>query len=84
MRTVARGNVALVAVRGTWMSEITPLITGIREQLDGLRPHERGMLERRLDALLEFLNAPGDWGYDTPMADLTLYLLKFRDGLNRP
>lgn len=59
------------------------MITGIREQMNELRPHERGTLERRLNHLIEFLNAPGDWGYDTPMADLTLYLLKFREALNR-
>jgi len=48
-----------------------------------LKVHERAKLEVRLDDLLRFLNAPGDWGYGTPMADLTLYLLKFRELLNR-
>jgi hypothetical protein len=48
-----------------------------------LSERERGVLETRLNDLLRFLNAPGDWGYDTPMADLTIYLLKFREMLNR-
>lgn len=51
--------------------------------MNDLRPNERQTLELRLNDLLKFLNAPGDWGYGTPMADLTLYLLKFRESLNR-
>lgn len=46
-----------------------------------MKPHERATLELRLNDLLKFLNAPGDWGYGTPMADLTLYLLEFRQKL---
>lgn len=48
-----------------------------------LSERERGVLDTRLNDLLKFLNAPGDWGYGTPMADLTLYLLNFRAKLNR-
>lgn len=51
--------------------------------MNDLRPSERATLEVRLNDLLRFLNSPGDWGYDTPMADLTLYLLKFRAELNK-
>jgi hypothetical protein len=50
----------------------------ILSKMNELRPAERATLELRLNDLLKFLNAPGDWGYDTPMADLTLYLLRFR------
>lgn len=50
--------------------------------MNDLRPHERATLEVRLNDLLRFLNSPGDWGYGTPMADLTLYLLEFRAQLN--
>lgn len=49
--------------------------------MNDLRPNERATLELRLNDLLKFLNAPGDWGYGTPMADLTLYLLQFRQKL---
>jgi hypothetical protein len=48
-----------------------------------LSERERGTLETRLNDLMRFLGAPGDWGYGTPMADLTLYLLNFREQLNR-
>lgn len=51
--------------------------------MNDLRPHEKAVLELRLNDLLKFLNAPGDWGYGTPMADLTLYLINFRGMLNR-
>jgi len=49
--------------------------------VNDLRPNERATLEVRLNDLLRFLNAPGDWGYGTPIADLTLYLLQFRQKL---
>jgi hypothetical protein len=42
-----------------------------------LRPEELAMLKLRMGDLLKFLGAPGDWGYDTPMADLTIQLLQF-------
>lgn len=51
--------------------------------MNDLKPNERATLDVRLNDLLRFLNAPGDWGYGTPMADLTLYLLNFREQLNR-
>jgi hypothetical protein len=51
--------------------------------MNDLRPNERATLDLRLNDLLKFLNAPGDWGYGTPMSDLTLYLLNFREQLNR-
>lgn len=51
--------------------------------MNDLRPNERATLDVRLNDLLKFLNAPGDWGYGTPMADLTLYLLNFREQLDR-
>jgi len=49
--------------------------------MNDLRPDERVKLEANLDNLLRFLNAPGDWGYGTPMGDLTVYLLGFRQKL---
>jgi hypothetical protein len=51
--------------------------------MNDLKPHERATLDVRLNDLLRFLNAAGDWGYGTPMADLTLYLINFREQLNR-
>lgn len=51
--------------------------------MNDLMTAERATLDVRLNDLLKFLNAPGDWGYGTPMADLTLYLLNFREHLNR-
>lgn len=51
--------------------------------LHPLRASERLRLELRLGDLLQFLGAPGDWGYDTELGDLTLYLLKVMARLNR-
>ncbi len=55
----------------------------VERPMNDMRPNERATLEVRLNDLLRFLNAPGDWGYHTPMADLTLYLLRFRQKLQQ-
>lgn len=47
-----------------------------------LSPHERATLALRLDDLLRFLGAPGDWGYDTELGGFTLMALRMRALLN--
>lgn len=39
---------------------------------------ERAKLLLRLDDLLRFLGAPGDWGYGTQLGDLTIELKRLR------
>lgn len=45
--------------------------------------HQGVMDGARVDDLLRFLGAPGDWGYDTELGDLTLNLLRIRGLINR-
>jgi len=46
-----------------------------------LRDAERATLLVRINDTLRFLGAPGDWGYGTRLADLTLELLWLRQQL---
>jgi hypothetical protein len=65
----------------------TPAAMGLSEKYlslksnDCLRPPVREVLLLRLDDLLRLLNAPGDWGYDTKLGELTKLLLIARDDL---
>jgi hypothetical protein len=55
-----------------------------RFSISPLTDRERVTLGMRMDDLLKFLGAPGDWGYGTAMGDLTECLIKFsRKHLNR-
>lgn len=46
--------------------------------LGTLRAREQIILLMRLDDLLKFLGAPGDWGYNTKLGMMTLRLIELR------
>ena len=46
--------------------------------LGRLRASEKTALLMRLDDLLRFLGAPGDWGYNTQLGKMTLRLIELR------
>lgn len=53
-------------------------MSGARLCANPINADEKGRLLARVDGLLNFLGAPGDWGYGTELGNLTQYLLRLR------
>jgi hypothetical protein len=57
--------------------------TAIKQALSShpLTEYERTRLLAMVDPLVGYLNAPGDWGYDTRLGDATLSLKALQHAL---
>jgi hypothetical protein len=69
------GTVNAVAVANSMATQDSRSVNSQKLCSFDLSETECARLLDRIDALVQFLGAPGDWGYGTKLGDATLFLI---------